>query len=108
MRLQVPDEASIAHTFEVLVGEFPDVAAGSYPVCSSLEGGTSLGYNVAISLEAKDEGQVDAAVLRLKELLRSEPGDEAGGSGCVVAVLRDVDDLAEGITDGRPGESAEV
>lgn len=84
IKVQSGDEASIAPVFEAIVGEFPDVAAGSYPVASPEHGPV-----VVISFESKDSAQLDRAVERYREVL----GEQGGGGEQILSVLRDTDTL---------------
>jgi hypothetical protein len=85
--LQIADEAHIADLFKTLVDEFPDVSAGSYPYPSGASGGT-----VSISLEAKDESQVIAAVHRLKELLDKHLDSDVS-QACITQIDVDVETM---------------
>jgi molybdopterin-biosynthesis enzyme MoeA-like protein len=87
VRLQVTDEARIADLFKSLVDGFPDVSAGSYPDVNTVSGSF-----VSISLEAKDESQVIAAVHRLKMLLDEHPDSELS-QACITQIDVDVETL---------------
>eukprot|EP00892_Ulva_mutabilis_P011592 jgi/Ulvmu1/8805/UM048_0060.1 len=84
IKIKSGDEASIAPIFEAIVEEFPDVSAGSYPVS------TDDGEVVMISLEAKDNSQLDGAVGRYRQLLEQQ----CGSDDQIVSVQRDTDKIS--------------
>lgn len=82
MRLTLTDETILAVPVREVASEFPDISVGSYPVVQQADDA-----GVLISMEGKEDAQVQAAMDRLVSLMNS------AAVACVLEVASNVSDL---------------